>query len=106
MEQRFIKGDNLSFKEYLLVWNNPVSFHSLGKWFFFCTLKDNYYLRTFCIDNAVVCVYSRVFAKGYHRNCQILFFRRIRALRNGMVCLILQRFHYSIGSQTTYSRIR
>lgn len=39
MEQRFIKGDNLSFKEYLLVWNNPVCFHSLGKWFFFCTLK-------------------------------------------------------------------
>ena len=39
MEQRFIKGDNIGFKEYLLVWDNPVRFHSVGKWFVFCTLK-------------------------------------------------------------------
>lgn len=39
MEQRFIKGDSISFKEYFLVWDNPVRFHSIGKWFIFCTLK-------------------------------------------------------------------
>lgn len=39
MEQRFIKGDSISFKEYFLVWDNPVRFHSVGKWFIFCTLK-------------------------------------------------------------------
>ncbi len=39
MEQRFIKGDNLGFKGYLHVWDNPVRFHSVGKWFIFCTLK-------------------------------------------------------------------
>ena len=49
MEQRFIKGDNLSFKEYLLVWNNPVCFHSLGKWFFFCTLKTIIYCVPFVL---------------------------------------------------------
>lgn len=39
MEQQFIKGDSISFKEYFLVWDNPVRFHSVGKWFIFCTLK-------------------------------------------------------------------
>lgn len=39
MEQRFIDGDNLSFKEYFLDWKNLVRFHKLGKWFIFCSLK-------------------------------------------------------------------
>lgn len=39
MEQRFIDGDNLSFKKYFLDWKNLVRFHKLGKWFIFCSLK-------------------------------------------------------------------
>ena len=39
MEQRFIKGDELSFKEYLLNWNNPTRFRSIGKWFLFSTME-------------------------------------------------------------------
>jgi hypothetical protein len=39
MEQRFIDGDNLSFKEYFLIWKDLVRFRKLGKWFIFCSLK-------------------------------------------------------------------
>ena len=39
MEQRFIDGDNLSFKEYFLNWRDLVRFYKLGKWFIFCSLK-------------------------------------------------------------------
>lgn len=39
MEQRYINSDGIGFKDYLRIWNNPVRFHSIGKWFLFCTLK-------------------------------------------------------------------
>lgn len=39
MELKFIEGDNLGFKEYFLIWRNPVRFRKLGKWLIFCSLK-------------------------------------------------------------------
>ena len=39
MELRYKKGDELSFKEYLLNIGNPVRFTRIGKWFVFSTLE-------------------------------------------------------------------
>lgn len=39
MEQKLLSGDNYSFKEYFRIWNNPIVFGSVLKWFLFSTLK-------------------------------------------------------------------
>ena len=39
MKQRLVNGDGLNFKDYLKLWNHPVCFRSVGKWFLFSTLK-------------------------------------------------------------------
>ena len=39
MEQKLLKGDNYSFREYFRIWNNPVVFRSVPKWFLFSTFK-------------------------------------------------------------------
>ena len=44
MERHFFEGDSLSFKEYFKIWNNPVRFHSVLKWFVFITLKTSIFL--------------------------------------------------------------
>ena len=39
MEQKLLKGDNYSIREYFRIWNNPVVFRSVPKWFLFSTFK-------------------------------------------------------------------
>ena len=39
MEQYYIEGDSITFREYLQEWTYPVRFSNFGKWFVFSTLK-------------------------------------------------------------------
>ena len=101
MEQHFIDGDSLSFKDYL--WNliHPVRFHKIGKLFVFSTLKTICYCIPFMLFMLLCAYFSGSTAKEEPR--QIVWFFSVLLL----FCLLAVwavSLHHSFIAPVTIKR--